>query len=653
MYTALHNFRARLRKLDALIKEKFSDLIALEKILREEARLYEEFINANKNGSIINYKKWVESQELQNDVTLDQIKEVWEFNEVTLKDLPQFRIGYNERNGVYVRKIKEDVIGNYINPQVVETYLGTIEKIFSEVLDNIIPPDSINSNDLIDYKVTEDQYKDIEDNWVKNIEEKHELLFNIIEEDKVVPITVKHKDKLKAIPLILTLITKNLQNRQRMSNPTEAFEGYDIKDSECKYTVSLGNEPLTYLEILKGGLGEIDSSGAEPGITENGDVRLLNMFNIAFHGTIATGTNDFVKSVGNFHADEVLFGKGIFVDPLLSGKYKENSKYRLAANSSKYFLTDYAPSGAKTFISLKPKEVVITEDQEDLLDEENLTLETVLDTNLLKDLLKIQKRSTLERMLQNISMYSSDPIDISTYIIATLNDKFSTHLKQIFSASNGIANINTFMNVPVIIEGNNIKYIKDIILEGEKVKSLQQDADSGESYLIETESGKFFDVIYDGNIKAVQHIAKESVLKLNIGDILEDENNQQLKLIDIKDNGRALYIFENIKTHAKSTKNAKEIDDLLGSKYVLIKESDNEKSFERTVEDIATILDLPLEHPDIQIILEDTSIYTSIEDLQNAFQEHLNNFEDLQLKNTIEEQILNLNLWELIKNNEC
>ena len=61
MYTALHNFRARLRKLDALIKEKFSDLIALEKILREEARLYEEFINANKNGSIINYKKWVES----------------------------------------------------------------------------------------------------------------------------------------------------------------------------------------------------------------------------------------------------------------------------------------------------------------------------------------------------------------------------------------------------------------------------------------------------------------------------------------------------------------------------------------------------------------------------------------------------------------
>lgn len=653
MYTALHNFRARLRKLDVLIKEKFSDLIALEKILREEARLYEEFINANKNGSIINYKKWIESQELQNDVTLDQIKEVWEFNEVTLKDLPQFRIGYNERNGVYVRKIKEDVIGNYINPQVAETYLGTIEKIFSEVLDKIIPPDSINSNDLIDYKVTEDQYKDIEDNWVKNIEEKHELLFNIIEEDKVVPITVKHKDKLKAIPLMLTLITKNLQNRQRMSNPTESFEGYDIKDSECKYTVSLGNEPLTYLEILKGGLGEIDSSGTEPGITENGDVRLLNMFNIAFHGTIATGTNDFVKSVGNFHADEVLFGQGIFVDPLLSGKYKENSKYRPAANSSKYFLTDYAPSGAKTFISLKPKEAVITQNQEDLIDEENLTLETLLDTNLLKALLKIQKRSTLERMLQNISMYSSDPIDISTQIISTLNDKFSTHLKQIFSASNGIADINTFMNVPVLIEGNNIKYIKDIILEGEKVKSLQQDADSGESYLIETESGKFFDVIYNGNIKAVQHIAKESVLKLNIGDILEDENNQQLKLIDIKDNGRALYIFENIKTHAKSTKNAKEIDDLLGSKYVLIKESDNEKSFERTVADIVTILDLPLEHPDIQIVLEDTSIYTSIEDLQSAFQEHLNNFEDLQLKNTIEEQILNLNLWELIKNNEC
>jgi len=51
---------------------------------------------------------------------------LWDFNEKELKDVKQFRIGYSDGSGVYVRNISHNYNGNYINPSIAETWLDTI-----------------------------------------------------------------------------------------------------------------------------------------------------------------------------------------------------------------------------------------------------------------------------------------------------------------------------------------------------------------------------------------------------------------------------------------------------------------------------------------------------------------------------------------------
>jgi hypothetical protein len=56
------------------------------------------------------------------------------------------------------------------------------------------------------------------------------------------------------------------------------------------------------------------------------------------------------------HAKDVLFPHGIYVDPILTGKLDRNRKYRVVSTSGKYYFTNAAPSGAKTFVKIKAKQ---------------------------------------------------------------------------------------------------------------------------------------------------------------------------------------------------------------------------------------------------------------------------------------------------------
>ena len=127
----------------------------------------------------------------------------------------------------------------------------------------------------MDYRVSKKEFEKIEENWVKHIENSSKVLFNVIDTDEngtatgVVPIAIEPKDKLRAIPLLLTMITKNLQARQRMDNPDEVFEGYDNLENKSDYLLTLGNTPISYLKILEGGLGDIRKGrDIEPGVIE-------------------------------------------------------------------------------------------------------------------------------------------------------------------------------------------------------------------------------------------------------------------------------------------------------------------------------------------------------------------------------------------------
>jgi hypothetical protein len=90
MYTALHNFRARLLKLNDKVKEVYPDKNKLIAVAKEESRLFlEHKADGNPNLTSTQFKNWLTSNPslIKNGITLDDIKKLWKFNEVGLKDI--------------------------------------------------------------------------------------------------------------------------------------------------------------------------------------------------------------------------------------------------------------------------------------------------------------------------------------------------------------------------------------------------------------------------------------------------------------------------------------------------------------------------------------------------------------------------------------
>ena len=394
MYVAMHNFRANLQKISDRIKTKFGEnLFNLTKILKEESRLYNEYETTTSTPTTTGFRTWLNNNKnkINNEIKFEDIENIWKFNDHDLKDVKQFRIGYDTRPepaGVYVRQISDGVNGNYVNPEIIEQWLGTIKKVFEVVLDKLIPADTLGKisdlSQITDYKKLADQEK----TWVDALEENKEIEFTLDGEDGV-RVVIPNENSIRAIPVILTQVVKNLQRRAR-PNPDKRFKGYD-SDPESKYAVKLKKgkdeddfEFIKYLDILEGGLGEIGhKTNADIGIYEKSgkfyDYRLINMFNVLFHGAVSLWSspenrNDFLKDRQS-HAAEVLFPDGFFVDPILGGTHESSKKYRIVNIDRKYYAANRAPSGAKAFITFDPVVKKTTERkviEEESDDEEDL-----------------------------------------------------------------------------------------------------------------------------------------------------------------------------------------------------------------------------------------------------------------------------------------
>lgn len=540
MYTALHNFRANLKRFNDAVERKFGkDLVSLEKILKEESRLFTKYQDSiRREGEDFvpdetSFRTWLQSNydEIQNDITLEQIKDIWNFNDNDLKDVKQFRLGYNEKQGVYVRNISNNYLGNYINPQVAKQYYGTVQKIFELVLDQIVPKGSINPGDLVDYRVTKEQFEKIEGNWVKHIKNSSKLLLNVIDTDEngnstgVVPITIEPSDKLRAIPLLLTMITKNLQARQRMDNPDEVFEGYDNLEEKSDYLLTLGNVPISYLKILDGGLGDIRKGrDIEPGVIEteegqkNSDIRLLNMFNVAFHGTVATGGNDFTKPISKMHAKDVLFPHGIYVDPILTGKLDRNRKYRIVSTNGKYYFTNVAPSGAKTFVKIKAKQ----------------TLRKVV----IKDL-TFDEKSEISELHSRLNNLVGKEIDMTNTakttqeLVDKANNIISRDLREEKFSLSGRFTVDELLNLTVSLTLNLDGTITENKLKDfEEIKNINNFTEirkEGETYTLIANNGNSYTISYNGSIKINRNGQNENgEFSWNIKDAIEKLSNLEL-----------------------------------------------------------------------------------------------------------------------------
>ena len=457
MYIALHNFRAELQKLYDKMNAKYNDLVKLNKILKEESRLYNEYIKNQPEGTTAGFRTWLKSNKDKinsTEATFDEINDLWNFNDQDLKELKQFRLGYNESSGVYVRSISDGVNGNYINPSIVTQWLGTINRVFDTVLDRIIPPESLNGIGDITEISNYDKLKDVEDSWVQKLKEEEEITLYLDGDESGTKITIPNSKRLRAIPVILTQVVKNLQKTQKVSK--DKFSDYDSNiESPYAITINDGKDFIHYLEILKGGLTEIgNKTSLEPGVYDHGkyiDNRLINMFNVLFHGAVSLATdknnrNDFLKD-RKAHAKNVLFPYGFFVDPILGGSFDNTKNFRIVNTSRKYYATNMAPSGAKAYINFDPIE------EKTVKEKEKEVIEVDVKFNNMK--------SSFDSVFETENWITSDVSSIED-LIKEAKKYIKDNLKIDFGESSTINNLEQLFNTPVDVDVNGkIIYIKD------------------------------------------------------------------------------------------------------------------------------------------------------------------------------------------------
>ena len=521
MYVALHNFRANLIKLHNAVQAKYPsqnnsneiDFVKLNKIVKEESRLYQKYKEIQSNGTTSGFRIWLKSNKDQintSEATFDEISELWDFNDNDLKDVKQFRLGYDTRqptdedptsqpSGVYVRTISDDVNGNYINPAIAEQWLGTINKIFDVLLDRIIPPESLTGIGDITEISNFDKLKDLEGKWVKKLEEEGDIILNLDEESSGVTIHIPNSDRLRAIPVLLTQVVKNLQATQKVSK--SKFSDYDT-NPESHYAITLNKTDGTqdfvhYLEILKGGLGEIGNKlETEPGVYDHGkgklvDKRLINMFNVAFHGAVSLWTNkenvnDFLKD-RKAHAKDVLFPYGFFVDPILGGSVNDSKKFRIINIDRKYYATNRAPSGAKAFINFDP---IVSSSEEPKKEEKS--------NEVNNEVLELKNKYDNIFGTDNWVMRVEN-VETKQGLIKAAKRKILEDKKLNFGNNSTIDTLESLLNMPIDIDDNgNIIFVKNNELLN-NINSTATYIQDGETFVIK-QDGNTYIIESSGNV---------------------------------------------------------------------------------------------------------------------------------------------------------
>lgn len=459
MYLGLWNFRANLINFNDAVREQFSgDTSAIDEAAKLDKVLYEEA----RNGKYINeqkYREWVRNNKSKE--ILDKVKVLWDFNDnLTVNGVREFRIGYSSEAGAYPRKINDSEIGIYINRELAEQYENAMKALFNNVIDQLIPPiikDNITA--FVDKKATKEKWEELEKGWVKNIQEGGSL--DIITSKGAITYNFGSDERVRMLPTILKEINVNLLAR--------GFVGvvdFDQELSEGHYNIKIGDQSLNYLSI-QDAIGIVETRKSDDGwnppsefipgtekYDQNGgiiDKRVINMFNLAFHGI--TGTREFnnFEDKGQIRASDALFPNGFYVDTFISDPTDatRNTTNKIVLTNKTFYSADVVPSGPMIWFSFKSAQEQVTQPAASILtplQEKIKTINSILGVNI--------SESTDEEDLEEIISYKIE------------NNKNSLFDDTI---------INNILDIIVDYDGQNFKTLKQWLNEkGYQVEDLQK-----------------------------------------------------------------------------------------------------------------------------------------------------------------------------------
>lgn len=460
MYISAWNFRSNLqtflRVYDDWIRNNELDDNTVEQLCKLDR---EEYYRAKGEQEYLSEEDY--RNQVSNEIR-EKLQPIWDFNDSLHDSVRQFRLGYDSQNGVYIRKITnlkeggfykdiDDTLGIYINPSMARQFNATLDALFKNIINKIIPTE-------YDTSETRKVIPRIDDNlaqgWFQNVKDNQELEIQMFDDDgKIIDtkLNVSAEDALLALPSVLIETAKFLEIAT--SGPGhESFKEYleqqainlsEDSKADTRYFMKFGEEPLDWqslLDTLEGGVYDTNEDtpfvegeyppGVRPLDTKQNwgviDKRIDNLFSLMFHGTVSLKYyNNFNR--GDIRATDAKFKFGFKVDPMRESSENDHHASIEVLTNRKFFSSNVVPGFPQIGIDVESYEeteqkVVQTENTQTAKVNENLQYAKDASVTTLKESgIRITKKD-----LDSITSMEQ----LLDLVTKKINNKFAQYFKQ-------------------------------------------------------------------------------------------------------------------------------------------------------------------------------------------------------------------------------
>lgn len=517
MYKAMWNYRAGLSRFmeryDAFCKENGLNDEDINKLCQMDNEEFQRQKGDKDNLDEAQYRKLV-SPELQS-----RLQVLWDFNDSLADYVKEFRLGFNSVHGAYLRKLTnidskfydnpDKAVGIYINPQIARTQLAILENIFSNIVDQIIPPSEQNKKSYITTNL-----KDMK-GWFKNVEATNNIDLDFQEQDASTRSTLHISDKtnLTTLPLIMIKTAHYISNQ--MATGKEDFLDYIIdrwRDGATPYTIKYQDKVLDWMGIIDpinnqvGADKDAEFSEGIPGVipynkesrTGVYDSRMDDLFNLMFHGVISTPVeNDFTRD--NIRATAAQFKYGIFSDPILvERKNDQSGQIDRTVTNKKLFSSNAVSSGPLIAVDINPY-VEQTKKPTQQPEEQKEVVSSVQ-----------QMHNSISNTL-NIAGIEIDPADYDTVedYVKAVNKRIDKSLRNFVQNNPKVSFENILLGLS---ENGDVTSLKDSEeFQGKTLKAMDSIPNAKRLTFVDQDGNEsYYNIHYDDGLVIVPDIAEQT-----------------------------------------------------------------------------------------------------------------------------------------------
>lgn len=456
MYKAMWNYRAGLSRFieryEQFCKENGLNDGDVTKLCQMDNAEYQRLKEDKANLSESQYREMVSPQ------MKSKLEILWNFNDSLSDYVKEFRLGYNNTHGAYLRKLTnidskfydqpDKAVGIYINPEIAKTQLQVLRNIFTNIVNKVIPPSETNEKTYITTELS--KIKD----WFKNVQETNNIDLDFQEEDASTQSTLHISDKSNLTTLPLVMIKAAHYMSIQMATGKDNFLDYIIQAHEegnNPYNLKYQGNELEWLNIIDPIENQIETDKEAqpikdiPGVipydkkagTGVYDSRIDDLFNLMFHGVISTPVeNDFTRD--NIRATFAQFKYGIFSDPILvERKNEESGQIDRTVTNKKLFSANAVASSPLIAVDINP-----------YIEQKDKPIQkpSSLDSEVLTPMQKLHNSISSSLEAADIEIDPSDFDNITDYI-EVLNERVDTKLRDFITNNPDVQFDNIITNI--------------------------------------------------------------------------------------------------------------------------------------------------------------------------------------------------------------